>query len=48
MNKFRVLMAVDIEGTIHHFGSVIELDEATAAAYAHALLRVEEEKVEGK
>lgn len=41
MAEYRVLLPVDIEGRTYQYGETVELDAATAKAYAHALVRVE-------
>lgn len=42
--RFRVLLALDLgDGVVHQHGEVLELDAEQAAAYSHALMRVEEE-----
>lgn len=43
MKRYQVLLPIDVGGAIHHPGEVIDLDEETAAAYAHALAPVKEE-----
>jgi hypothetical protein len=43
MGKYRVTLPVDIGGRIWNFGEVVELDIETAAAYAHALIALEDE-----
>lgn len=40
--QFRVLLPVEIGEQIYGFGQVVELDVATAKAYAHALVSVDE------
>jgi hypothetical protein len=39
--RYRVTLPVDIEGTIYQYGQTVDLDEATATAYSHALLSVD-------
>lgn len=41
--KFRVLLAIEIDGRIYEFGSVVELDLETALLYSHALMACEAE-----
>lgn len=41
--KYRVLLAVDIDGRIYGFGETVELDDETATEYGHALVALEEE-----
>ena len=54
MNKFRVVLAVEIDGQMYQYGSLIDLNTETAKLYAHALVRVQEtepeqgRKAEGK
>lgn len=40
--RYRVLLPVEIDGQIHHFGEFIELDVETATEYSHALVAVDE------
>ena len=42
MKKYKVILPVDIAGTTHWFGEVIELDLETALLYRHALIVVNE------
>jgi hypothetical protein len=45
--KYRVLLAVDIDGRIYGVGETVELDDQTATDYNHALVAVEEEEKSG-
>jgi hypothetical protein len=44
MKRYRVLLPVEIGGTIYNFGDVVDLDLETAVQYAHALIAVETEE----
>lgn len=44
MAEYRVLLPVDIEGKLYQYGETVELDAATAKAYAHALVSVDAAK----
>ena len=43
MKRYRVTLPVEIDGVIHNFGEIVELELEVAALYAHALIAVEEE-----
>jgi hypothetical protein len=45
--KYRLMLPVEIDGVVHEYGEVVELDLETAAAYAHALIAVEEGESNG-
>jgi hypothetical protein len=44
--KYRVLLPIDVDGTVYQFGQVVELDATVAKDYSHALVRVPDEKEE--
>ena len=44
--KFKVTLPIDIDGTLHLHGSIVELDEETAKLYNHALIAVVEDEKE--
>jgi len=44
--KYRVLLPIDVDGTVYQFGQVVELTAETAKQYSHALVRVPDEKEE--
>lgn len=41
--RYRVTLPIDVGGRIYQFGETVELDQETAAAYAHALIKEESE-----
>jgi uncharacterized protein YfaS (alpha-2-macroglobulin family) len=45
--KYRVVLPIDVDGKVYQYGETAELDETTAAAYAHALIAIEEESQNG-
>ena len=42
MKTYRVTLPIEIDGVIHNFGEVVELDLEIAALYAHALIAEKE------
>jgi hypothetical protein len=40
--KYTVVLPIDVDGRIYQHGSTVELDEATAKLYSHALIAQEE------
>lgn len=46
--RYRVTLPIDVGGTIYQFGETVELNDETAAAYAHALIAAEAVKTEEK
>lgn len=50
LTKFRVVLPVEVAGRVYQHGEVVELDEATAEGYLHALRAVDvvEGEEEGK
>ncbi len=41
--KYKVILPIDVDGRIYHYGDIVELDLDTAVLYAHALIAQEEE-----
>lgn len=46
MKKYRVSLPIDVNGTIYQHGATVELDDATALLYSHALIALAEEEGE--
>ena len=46
MKKYKVILPVEIAGTIHWHGEIVELDLETALLYQHALIVVNESEEE--
>jgi len=44
MNKYRVILPIEVNGVPRAFGDVIELDEATAIEFSFALIAWEGEE----
>jgi hypothetical protein len=42
MRKYRVVLAIEVDGVAHKYGDVVELELEVAALYAHALIAIEE------
>jgi len=38
MKKYTVLLPIEVNGRIYQHGETVELDDATATAYSHALI----------
>jgi hypothetical protein len=41
--KFRVILPIDVDGTVYQHGATVELDVETAKLYSHALIALEKE-----
>lgn len=44
--KYLVSLPIDVAGTIYQHGQTVELDDATAKLYVHALIAVPEQQGE--
>ncbi len=42
MKKYKVILPVEIAGTVHWHGDIVELDLETALLYQHALIVLHE------
>jgi hypothetical protein len=43
LGKYRVILAIDVDGKRYEYGDVIELEMQVALDFAHALQLIEEE-----
>jgi hypothetical protein len=41
-SKYRVILPIDVDGTVYQHGHIVELDVETAKLYSHALIALEE------
>jgi hypothetical protein len=45
---YRVTLPIDVGGRVYQFGETAELELEEAAAYAHALIAIKEERENGR